>query len=104
MSPEGRVHFINEKEFQKMYLDPALLQKSQKNQYYNHVVDSSSYLLLIIFTLRWFEVSYREHWENKTGKDKVCIKFGFELFGGQRIFINLVNHTKGDHMLSKVNF
>lgn len=52
MSPEGRVHFINEKEFQKMYLDPALLQKSQKNQYCNHVVDSSSYLLLIIFTLR----------------------------------------------------
>ena len=52
MSPEGRVHFINEKEFQKMYLDPALLQKSHKNQYFNHVVDSSSYLLLIIFTLR----------------------------------------------------
>ena len=30
MSPKGRVHFINEKEFQEMFLDSASLQNLRK--------------------------------------------------------------------------
>lgn len=30
MSPEGRIHFIYEKAFQKMFLDPSLLQNLRK--------------------------------------------------------------------------
>lgn len=32
MSPEGRVHFISGKEFQKMFLDPGFTVKSKRNQ------------------------------------------------------------------------
>lgn len=38
----------------------------------------------------------------KTLMGIVNIKFGFDLCGGRRYYINLVKCTKADHMLSKV--